>query len=265
MQLDIKIIKVGYLKTNCYVVSDNKSCLIIDPGDEFDKIDNQIINIPIAILITHNHFDHIGALSKLKEKYNIPVYDYNNLKEGKLNIGDFNLEVIYSPGHTNDSIIYYFKDSNRFAKKGKGVSYKFSLGEDLFSDEDLKNEIMILGSKYGIEFKTMPLIYSKDKRQELSYESMGLSQKQIKSIKSKHTTLEEERQKLELQRNEELIQQFIDYGIDCDENGVLNSDDRDNILAIRNLTDEGQIITIFDLSDIEIVELSRLHTQVKTR
>lgn len=112
MQLEIKTIKVGYLQTNCYIVSNKENCIIIDPGDEFEKIRKEIVNNVIAILVTHNHFDHIGALSKLKNEYNVPVYDYNNLKESNLNIKGFNIEVIYSPGHTEDSVIYYFKDYN---------------------------------------------------------------------------------------------------------------------------------------------------------
>ena len=110
MQLDIKTIKVGYLQTNCYIVSDKENCIIIDPGDEFEKIRKNIVNNVIAILVTHNHFDHVGALSKLKNEYNVPVFDYNNLEEGNLNIKGFNIEIINSPGHTEDSVIYYFKD-----------------------------------------------------------------------------------------------------------------------------------------------------------
>ena len=106
----VKRIVVGMLEENCYIVENKNECIIIDPGDEVSKIIKNITLKPRAILITHRHFDHIGALEETKEKYNIPVYEYNNLKEGKLNIGGFNIEVIYTPGHTDDSVTYYFKN-----------------------------------------------------------------------------------------------------------------------------------------------------------
>lgn len=111
--MKIDIVKVGYLEENCYIVSNNDKCLVIDPGDESDKIIESIGNKKvIAILITHHHFDHIGALEEIKNKYNVEVYDYSNLKEGTNIIDDFKFEVIYNPGHTSDSISFYFKEDN---------------------------------------------------------------------------------------------------------------------------------------------------------
>ena len=80
--MNIKKVVVGLLQENCYIVEKDEKCIIIDPGDEIEKIIENIIYPPNAILITHNHFDHVGALIPLKEKYNVPVYGYNNLKEG---------------------------------------------------------------------------------------------------------------------------------------------------------------------------------------
>ncbi len=108
--MNIKKVVVGFLDENCYIVEKNNECIIIDPGDDPNKIVNNITLKPIAILITHRHFDHIGALEYISNKYNIPTYEYSNLKEGNLRIGKFNIEVIYTPGHTDDSVTYYFKD-----------------------------------------------------------------------------------------------------------------------------------------------------------
>ena len=108
--MKIEKVSVGYLEENCYVVSIDNKCLVIDPGDEANKIINLIGNKEVqAILITHNHFDHIGAIKELVDKYKVEVYDYNNLKEGINTIGNFTFEVIYNPGHTTDSVSYYFK------------------------------------------------------------------------------------------------------------------------------------------------------------
>ena len=111
--MKVEKVSVGYLKENCYVVSIDNKCLVIDPGDEANKIMELINNKKVeGILITHNHFDHIGAVKDIKEKYNVDVYDFNNLKEGINTIGNFTFEVIYNPGHSKDSISYYFKDDN---------------------------------------------------------------------------------------------------------------------------------------------------------
>ncbi len=103
--MKIDRVVVGSLQTNCYILSIDNNCLVIDPGDEYDKIKRSIgsMNV-VGVLVTHNHFDHVGAL-----KYFDNIYDYYNLKEGINNIGDFNFEVIYTPGHTDDSIVIYFK------------------------------------------------------------------------------------------------------------------------------------------------------------
>ena len=104
---------VGYLEENCYILSIKNKCLVIDPGDNSDKIIEKIGSKEVlGILITHNHFDHIGAVDALKDKYNIKVYDNTNLKEGINSIDIFNFEVIYNPGHTSDSISFYFKEDN---------------------------------------------------------------------------------------------------------------------------------------------------------
>jgi len=107
--MEIKKVEVGSLKTNCYILKKDNDILIIDPGAEFEKIKKEIDGKVIAVLITHNHFDHIGALNELKSFYNVESYDKNSLKEGKQKLGSFEFEVIYNPGHTSDSISFYFE------------------------------------------------------------------------------------------------------------------------------------------------------------
>lgn len=110
--MNVKIIEVGYLKTNCYILEKDNKCLVIDPGDEFTKIDESIEKNVIAVLVTHRHFDHIGALNELVEKYKVPIYEKTNLSEGNFNIDSFNFEVIFTPGHTSDPVTYYFYEDN---------------------------------------------------------------------------------------------------------------------------------------------------------
>lgn len=108
--MKIKTLVVGQLQTNCYLLIKDNACLIIDPGDEFTKIKDQIGSFNVlGILITHHHFDHVGALKPLQKLYNVKVYEYSNLKEQEYEIGPFKFEVIYTLGHSNDSVTYYFK------------------------------------------------------------------------------------------------------------------------------------------------------------
>ena len=109
--LEITKIEVGELQCNCYLLGKNNTYLLVDPGDEYQKILNFIQGKKIVgILITHGHFDHIGCLKKLEEDFHYPVYQYSNLKEGLLSIKDFDLEVIFTKGHSQDSVCYYFKE-----------------------------------------------------------------------------------------------------------------------------------------------------------
>lgn len=108
--MEIQKVVVGELEENCYVLSIGNDCLIIDPGAEFDKIKECVVDKKVlGVLITHHHFDHVGALKEVLENYDTVVYDFNNLKEQEYHIGSFDFEVIYNPGHTIDSISFYFK------------------------------------------------------------------------------------------------------------------------------------------------------------
>lgn len=99
----IKKIVVGELEENCYIFEYEDKCLIIDPGDEFERIKNNINKKVSGILVTHYHFDHIGALEECKNYYHID-------KENDFSKIDYNIEVIETPGHTNDSKTFYFKE-----------------------------------------------------------------------------------------------------------------------------------------------------------
>lgn len=138
-------VPLGPLQTNCYLLSKGQSCLVIDPGDEADKL-VQLINKgclkPQAILLTHAHFDHIGAVDVIRDHYDLPVYLHKKEskwlsdpalngsqyfmmnkfitakpadtlleKEEKLIIGDFEFQVFETPGHSPGSVSFYFEDA----------------------------------------------------------------------------------------------------------------------------------------------------------
>lgn len=105
--MKIDKVVVGPLETNVYILSIDDKCIVIDPGDEYDKIKNCIGNKKVVgVIVTHYHFDHIGALDNFDKSL---ILDKNNLKEKEYNIDGFKFEVIYTPGHKEDSITIYFK------------------------------------------------------------------------------------------------------------------------------------------------------------
>jgi glyoxylase-like metal-dependent hydrolase (beta-lactamase superfamily II) len=107
--MQVKIVKVGPLNTNCYIISENDKAIVIDPGEDFVKIKYALENKSvIAVLLTHRHFDHIGALQDIVRFYGCPTYDKTNLEERRYDFCGMKLECIYTPGHTKDSVSYYF-------------------------------------------------------------------------------------------------------------------------------------------------------------
>ena len=144
MKLVVQSIVTGPFQENTYIVSDQVSsqCVLIDPGDEYQKIiqvleENNLQ--PIAIINTHAHLDHIGAVAEIKERYTIPFYLHIaekpvlesypiatrmfGLQEketpsvdewiesgGPLIIGPFAFAVIETPGHTPGGCSYVIED-----------------------------------------------------------------------------------------------------------------------------------------------------------
>ena len=111
--MNIETIKVGRLETNCYILESEGKVLVIDPGDDYYILKRSLFEKDIVgILITHGHDDHVGAVESIVDAFNVPVYSKNNLREGRQEIGPFHFEVIYTPGHSSDSVTYYFYEYN---------------------------------------------------------------------------------------------------------------------------------------------------------
>lgn len=137
-------IPLGALQTNCYIVENSdRTCLIFDPGGEGKKLINLLNQRgvkPIAIFLTHAHFDHIGAVDEIRAQYKIPVYIHkqeekwledpalngsklfmiqNSIKvnpaehilqnEGEMKLGEFEFSISHTPGHSPGSVSYYFE------------------------------------------------------------------------------------------------------------------------------------------------------------
>lgn len=134
--MEITTIKVGILQTNCYILSKNGKAIIIDPGAKAERILTAIGSQEvIAILLTHAHFDHIGAINDLMTHLSCPIYlseedvpllsdpqlNYSFPKRfiinsktlpypKKLSLSDFQFEIIETPGHTDGSVCLIIDD-----------------------------------------------------------------------------------------------------------------------------------------------------------
>ena len=111
--MEIEKVVVGALEENCYVLKKNNTCLIVDPGAEFMKIKDAIGDSKVlGVLITHSHFDHIGALRNFLTKRSVKIFKKSNLEEKEYTVGDFKFKCIYTPGHSKDSVTFYFYEDN---------------------------------------------------------------------------------------------------------------------------------------------------------
>lgn len=109
--MEVKKVVTGALDENCYVLIDNCNCLVVDPGDDFYKIKEAVgDNKVLGVLITHSHFDHIGALRNFLTKRSIKIFKRSNLEEKEYTLGTFKFKCIHTPGHSRDSVTFYFED-----------------------------------------------------------------------------------------------------------------------------------------------------------
>lgn len=108
--MEIQKVITGMLDENCYVLKNGGTCLIVDPGDDYNKIKEVIGEDKVlGVLLTHSHFDHIGALRNFLTKRNIKIFKKSSVEEKEYQIGNFTFQVIYTPGHSKDSITFYFQ------------------------------------------------------------------------------------------------------------------------------------------------------------
>ncbi len=141
--LKIHSLCLGSYQTNCYIIhsSDAKVCAVIDPGYEADAIMDKVRALGLeidAILLTHGHFDHVGAVEALVEAtgcklwmaeadwaqpidpmhhfcYPIANCDFTDVQFCKdretVHAGGLTLTVMATPGHTRGSVCYLCGDA----------------------------------------------------------------------------------------------------------------------------------------------------------
>jgi hydroxyacylglutathione hydrolase len=93
--IDVRMFTVGPVQENCFIVRADRSgpALVVDPGDEADRLLRAIDDLGIetveAILVTHTHFDHIGAVAPVARATEAPVYCPQLERQVLANIMDY--------------------------------------------------------------------------------------------------------------------------------------------------------------------------------
>jgi glyoxylase-like metal-dependent hydrolase (beta-lactamase superfamily II) len=143
--IDVRMFTVGPVQENCFVVrqKDTGTALIVDPGEEADRLLAAVDELGIekveAILITHTHFDHVGAVAPVARATGAPVYCPELEREVLANIMDYvpwpgfgpfesyeadhtvgggetlelagmKIEVLFTPGHSPGHVTYAIAD-----------------------------------------------------------------------------------------------------------------------------------------------------------
>ena len=130
--MDIQILQVGPIGTNCYLLCDEteKLCAVVDPGGDAARVAAAVVDTgcaPCAILLTHGHYDHTGAVAELSARWpGVPVYlNRRDVYEGDaylqqlfppvpcakdygegdtVQVGGLTLQVLATPGHSEGSV-----------------------------------------------------------------------------------------------------------------------------------------------------------------
>jgi glyoxylase-like metal-dependent hydrolase (beta-lactamase superfamily II) len=142
--MDVRMLTVGPVQENCFVIRRDgaDSALMIDPGEEADRLLHVVDELGVklaAILLTHTHFDHVGAVAPVARATGAPVYcpklevgvladimafvpwpgfgpfesyDADETVEGgeRLQLAGFDIDVIFTPGHSPGHVTYAIED-----------------------------------------------------------------------------------------------------------------------------------------------------------
>jgi len=113
--MNVELVVTGALDENCYILKKDNTCLVVDPGSDFPKIKEKIGDSKVlGILITHSHFDHVGALRNFLTKRNIKIFKKSNVIDNtEYELGNFKFKALLTPGHAQDEVTFYFEEENK--------------------------------------------------------------------------------------------------------------------------------------------------------
>jgi hydroxyacylglutathione hydrolase len=182
MALHLETFTVGPLQENCTLLHDEKQAILVDPGDEAQRLIKALEDKSLtlqSIWLTHAHFDHIGAIAELQENLgdisvylhpnDIPFFDNGHLAAARweipfrqpksnplpledkqmLHFANTDIHCLFTPGHAPGHIAFYIPSQN--AVIAGDALFKGSIGR---TDLPMGNHQQLLES---IRFKLFTL------------------------------------------------------------------------------------------------------------
>ncbi|HRN67928.1 MAG TPA: MBL fold metallo-hydrolase [Promineifilum sp.] len=130
MAMELRTRQVGPWLMNTYalVCPKTRQSVLFDPGDDPDTLSEMLAGtLPVAILLTHTHPDHIGALSEMRRRLGVPLGAFDGphlngltlaeeilLRDDNLfTVGKHTLRVYSTPGHIPDQICFLVDGDNK--------------------------------------------------------------------------------------------------------------------------------------------------------
>jgi hydroxyacylglutathione hydrolase len=189
--MDVRMLTVGPVQENCFIVRRDGAdrALIVDPGEEADRLLGVIDELGVtleAILLTHTHFDHVGAVAPVARATGAPVFcpqletrvladimayvpwegfgpfesyeaDHTVAGGETLQLAGFDIDVIFTPGHSPGHVTYVMADEQ--AMFSGDVLFQASVGRTDLPGGDhatLMASIADLLARYPDEMRVHP-------------------------------------------------------------------------------------------------------------
>ncbi len=185
--MEIKILPLGIIQSNCYLISTDKAAVVIDPGFKNDFVTDFLKNAnnkERMILLTHAHFDHIGGAESLRADTNTKIAigefdnyalsntsinlsdkfhaklkpfsaDYLLKDEDCFSVGDLCFKVIFTPGHTVGGVCFF---NNNVLFSGDSLFYRNIGRTDFYGGDYSKLQSSV--KKLYKNFTDNTIIYS---------------------------------------------------------------------------------------------------------
>ena len=191
--MDVRMFTVGPVQENCFLVRHDRSerAVIVDPGEEADRLLGAIDELGVsldAILLTHTHFDHVGAVAPIARATGAPVYcpeievpvladimsyvpwpgfgpyesyDADVAVTGgeRLSLAGLDIEVLFTPGHSPGHVTYVVGDEGAPLLFSGDVLFQGSVGRVDLPGGDwptLLSSIGTLVERFGGETRVHP-------------------------------------------------------------------------------------------------------------
>lgn len=121
MELRVRAVGPWPMNTYALVCPTTRQSVLVDPGAEPETLRAMLADtIPVALLLTHTHADHVGALDAMRATLNVPLMAYPGSRSrgitpnadrwlthgDSVSVGEHTLRVYHTPGHSEDMLCF---------------------------------------------------------------------------------------------------------------------------------------------------------------